>query len=87
MVQVRKPSGPPSMTRLARSQSCHQVAERTTWSRPLIGLGLLAFAGFLGTFYYQLTQTLLIKSAILTGTGLALLALRRLLPESEAPRA
>jgi hypothetical protein len=56
-------------------------------SRPLIGLGLLAFAGFLGTFYYQLTQTLLIKSAILTGTGLALLALRRLLPESEAPRA
>ena len=56
-------------------------------SRPLIGLGLLAFAGFLGTFYYQLTQTLLLKSAILTGTGLALLALRRLLPESEAPRA
>lgn len=56
-------------------------------SRPLIGLGLLAFAGFLGTFYYQLTQTLLMKSAILTGTGLALLALRRLLPESEAPRA
>jgi Domain of unknown function (DUF4401) len=56
-------------------------------SRPLIGLGLLAFAGCLGTFYYQLTQTLLVKSAILAGTGLALLALRRLLPESEAPRA
>lgn len=56
-------------------------------SRPLIGIGLLSFAGFLGTFYYQLTQTLLIKSAILTGTGVALLVLRRLLPESEAPRA
>lgn len=45
-------------------------------NRVLIGLGLLAFGGYLSHFYYQLTYTLLAKSAVLAATGAALLALR-----------
>jgi hypothetical protein len=56
-------------------------------NRALIGLGLLAFGGYLSHYYYQLTSTLLVKSIVLVATGAALLALRwtidRFLPAEE----
>lgn len=42
----------------------------------LLGLGILAFLGYLGHFYYSLQVTLLAKSAALVGTGLVLLGMR-----------
>ncbi|MBL8239232.1 MAG: DUF4401 domain-containing protein [Bryobacterales bacterium] len=45
-------------------------------NRILMGLGMVAFAGYLSHFYYQLDLTLLAKAGALTGTGLALLAMR-----------
>jgi hypothetical protein len=60
-------------------------------NRVLMGLGLLAFGGYLSHFYYQLSSTLLVKSIVLTGTGVALLALRwtieRFLPTEEETNA
>ena len=57
-------------------------------NRVLMGLGMLAFGGYLSHFYYQLSSTLLVKSVVLAATGAALLLLRwiiaRVLP-SEAP--
>lgn len=49
--------------------------------RPLLGLGILAFLGYLGHFYYSLEVTLLMKSAALCGTGLLLLGMRFLVRE------
>ena len=53
-----------------------------------MGLGLLAFAGYLSHFYYQLNSTLLTKSLVLAATGVALLVLRwtidRFLPPEES---
>ena len=45
-------------------------------NRVLMGLGLLAFGGYLSHFYYELSSTLLVKSMVLAGTGALLLALR-----------
>jgi hypothetical protein len=45
-------------------------------SRVLMGLGVLAFGGYLSHFYYQLNFTLLAKSMALAATGCVLLALR-----------
>ncbi len=60
-------------------------------NRVLMGLGLLAFAGYLSHFYYQLSSTLLTKSMVLAATGVALLALRwtidRFLPLEESTSA
>ena len=60
-------------------------------NRVLIGLGLLAFGGYLSHFYYQLNSTLLVKSMVLAATGTALLALRwtlaRFLPEEDGTHA
>ena len=59
--------------------------------RLLMGIGLLAFGGYLSHFYYQLSSTLLMKSIILAGTGVALLGLRwtieRFLPAEESSNA
>lgn len=46
----------------------------------LMGLGILAFGGYLSHFYYSLEITLLAKSIALCGTGILLIALRWLLP-------
>ncbi len=60
-------------------------------NRVLMGLGLLAFAGYLSHFYYQLSSTLLVKSMVLAATGVALLALRwtidHFLPTAESTSA
>ena len=60
-------------------------------NRVLMGLGLLAFGGYLSHFYYQLSSTLLVKSMVLAATGAALLALRwtleRFLPGEESTHA
>ena len=45
-------------------------------NRVLMGLGILSFAGYLSHFYYQLSSTLLVKSAVLAATGAALLGVR-----------
>jgi uncharacterized membrane protein len=45
-------------------------------NRVLMGLGLVAFGGYLSHFYYQLSSTLLVKSIALAATGAALLGLR-----------
>ena len=47
--------------------------------RVLLGLGLLAFAFYLAHFYYQLNSTLLMKSLVLSATGVCLLGLRWLM--------
>lgn len=53
-------------------------------NRVLFGLGLLALASFLSHYYYQMRETLLIKSMILAATGALLLVARwgllRLIP-------
>ena len=60
-------------------------------NRVLMGLGLLAFGGYLSHFYYQLSSTLLVKSMVLTATGVVLLGLRwaieRFLPVGEISNA
>jgi hypothetical protein len=60
-------------------------------NRVLMGLGLLAFGGYLSHFYYQLSSTLLVKSMVLAATGVALLALRwameRFLPAEDGTHA
>lgn len=48
-------------------------------NRVLAGLGIAALLGYLSHYYYSLQATLLEKSAILAGTGLALLAARLVL--------
>jgi uncharacterized membrane protein len=57
-------------------------------NRILFGLGIVALGSFLSYYYYQLNDTLLIKSFILGQTGILLLvarwALRRLFTPSEA---
>lgn len=45
-------------------------------NRVLAGLGILALLGYLSHYYYALHATLLEKSALLAGAGLALLAAR-----------
>ena len=45
-------------------------------NRVLAGFGILALLGYLSHYYYALQITLLEKSAVLAGTGIALLALR-----------
>lgn len=45
-------------------------------NRILLGLGLFAVASFLSHYYYQMRETLLIKAAILAGTGALLLVAR-----------
>lgn len=45
-------------------------------NRVLMGLGLLALGGFLSHYYYQLHQTLLVKSMVLAASGIVLLAVR-----------
>lgn len=45
-------------------------------NRVLTGLGILALLGYLSHYYYALHATLLEKSALLAGAGLALLAAR-----------
>ncbi|WP_026839750.1 DUF4401 domain-containing protein [Citrifermentans bremense] len=56
-------------------------------NRVLFGLGLMAVASFLSHYYYQMRETLLIKSMILAATGALLLvarwALLRLIPAKE----
>jgi hypothetical protein len=42
----------------------------------LLGLGVAACLGYLGHYYYDLSLTLLLKSAALTGTGVLLLLIR-----------
>lgn len=58
--------------------------------RVLIGIGIVGLASFLSHYYYAMQATLLVKSAVLIATGLALLgcryALRAWLPK-EAGRA
>lgn len=51
-------------------------------NRILIGLGLCGLLGFVSHYYYQLQSTLLVKSAVLAATGLALLAARLALHRS-----
>lgn len=57
-------------------------------NRILFGLGLLALASFLSHYYYNMNETLLVKSLILGVTGILLLTgrwgLRRLFPVMEA---
>jgi hypothetical protein len=45
-------------------------------NRILMGLGVLSLLGFISHYYYQLQQTLLIKSLVLAATGIVLLAIR-----------
>ena len=45
-------------------------------NRVLMGLGLIAFAGYLSHFYYQLHFTLLVKSGLLFAAGVVLLLMR-----------
>lgn len=56
-------------------------------NRVLAGLGIFALLGYLSHYYYALQTTLLVKSAILAATGVALLAarlaMRRWWPEAE----
>jgi len=60
-------------------------------NRVLMGLGLLAFGGYLSHFYYELSTTLLVKSMVLAVTGAVLLGLRwtiaRFLPAEESTNA
>jgi Domain of unknown function (DUF4401) len=60
-------------------------------NRVLMGLGVLAFGGYLSHFYYELSSTLLVKSMVLAATGAALLGLRwiiaRFLPAEEGTNA
>jgi uncharacterized membrane protein len=57
-------------------------------NRILFGLGLLALASFISHYYYQMHETLLVKSLILGQIGILLLAgrwvLRKLFPAREA---
>lgn len=48
-------------------------------NRVLIGLGLLALAGFLSNYYYMMQSTLLVKSMLLLGLGAILLVGRLLM--------
>jgi Domain of unknown function (DUF4401) len=48
-------------------------------NRVLFGLGVASLLGFLSFYYYSLQTTLLYKSALMAGTGLALLSARFLL--------
>jgi hypothetical protein len=56
-------------------------------NRVLLGLGILALTSFLSHYYYQMRETLLVKSMILAATGsfllLARLGVRKLLPLRE----
>jgi len=45
-------------------------------NRTLLGLGVVALLGYLSYFYYQLDVTLLVKSAVLVGTGCVLIVAR-----------
>lgn len=54
----------------------------------LTGIGFVALLGFFSSYYYQLEQTLLVKSGIFVALGFSLLVLRFVLPKStntEAP--
>lgn len=57
-------------------------------NRVLAGLGILALLGYLSHYYYSLQTTLLMKSALLAATGIALvaarLAMRHWWPEAPA---
>lgn len=59
-------------------------------NRPLLGLGVIALLSYLSYYYYVLDVTLLEKSLILGGAGIALLAARllmlRLLPAPKEDR-
>lgn len=48
----------------------------TSSNRLLMGLGLLALGGFMSHYYYQLQDTLLFKSMVLTISGFVLLSIR-----------
>jgi hypothetical protein len=48
-------------------------------NRILTGLGLIALAGFLSHYYYQLQTTLLVKSMVLAACGIVLLSARLML--------
>jgi hypothetical protein len=52
-----------------------------TSNRILIGLGLLALAGFMSHYYYQLQHTLLFKSMVLALSGIVLLTVRLVLQQ------
>lgn len=45
-------------------------------NRILMGMGVMALLGFVSHYYYQMQSTLLVKSAVLAATGLALLLAR-----------
>jgi hypothetical protein len=47
-----------------------------TNNRVLLGLGFIAFAGFLSNYYYRLDSTLLVKSMVLMGLGAGILGAR-----------
>lgn len=67
------------------------IAGYANGNRVLAGLGVFALLGYLSHYYYSLHATLLEKSALLAGAGLALLVarwgLRRWWPGKEAPHA
>ncbi|MES2102424.1 MAG: DUF4401 domain-containing protein [Pseudomonadota bacterium] len=54
-------------------------------NRVLMGLGLLALGGFLAHYYYQLQQTLLVKSMVLAVSGALLLCARAVLKQWLGP--
>lgn len=54
---------------------------------PLLGLALLSLLAYLSSYYYLLELTLLTKSLLLIGTGLALLAARALSRVMRRPQA
>jgi uncharacterized membrane protein len=45
-------------------------------NRTLVGLGIAALISYICAYYYALEVTLLVKSAVLTGTATVLLAMR-----------
>ena len=67
-----------SMTGLATALIVLLVAF-ATGHRPLLGVAALALLGVLGHYYYSLQATLLLKSAALLATGMALLGVRYVL--------
>lgn len=56
----------------------------STSNHVLTGMGFIALLGFFTSYYYQLEQTLLVKSSVFVALGCSLLVLRFVLPKSNA---
>lgn len=53
-------------------------------NRVLLAIGFVALLGFFTSYYYQLEQTLLVKSGIFVALGISLLLIRFVLPSADA---